>query len=192
MKHDAVTDQTKLSSGILEFDKKAFDECFRAMYPRLVRFACKITHDWNASCDITQDVFVMLWQQRDTIDPDRSVRGWLYRSVRNRSFNYLRDRKNAAGQEVIDTVPDDSFPVDGDPHSDREAALLDAKLREWIRELPERQREAFELSRFEGLIHDEVAAVMEVSPKTVNNHLTAALKQIREKYAQFRMSGSGR
>jgi DNA-binding NarL/FixJ family response regulator len=55
---------------------------------------------------------------------------------------------------------------------------LQKKILEWIEELPERQREAFELSRYEGLFHQEIAGVMQVSVKTVNNHLTSALKTL--------------
>jgi RNA polymerase sigma-70 factor (ECF subfamily) len=55
-------------------------------------------------------------------------------------------------------------------------------LKNWITDLPERQREAFELSRFEGLDHDEIASVMNVSSNTVNNHIVAALKRLRDRY----------
>ena len=61
-------------------------------------------------------------------------------------------------------------------------AILPKKLHEWVEQLPERQREAFELSRFEGLDHEEIAQVMQVSARTVNNHLVAALRQLRIHY----------
>ena len=62
---------------------------------------------------------------------------------------------------------------------------LSEKFGEWIEQLPERQQEAFELSRFEGLNHEEIASVMDVSPKTVNNHIVAALKQLRSLYEEY-------
>ena len=62
---------------------------------------------------------------------------------------------------------------------------LSEKFGEWIEQLPERQQEAFELSRFEGLSHTEIATVMEVSPKTVNNHIVAALRQLRSLYEEY-------
>lgn len=189
MKETEEIQQQKLAAGITKSDQKAFDELFRAMYPRLVRFAFKITQDWNGSCDITQDVFVMLWQHRKQIDPERSIRAWLYRSVRNRAFNYLRDRRDkrdVAGPATMETLTDDSFPADAGVSGDGQDDRLNIKLYEWINELPDRQREAFELSRFEGLYHHEIAGIMNVSVKTVNNHLTAALKQIRSSYEKFR------
>jgi len=199
------TEDTKLrwlAEGIRNSDRHAFDDLFRAMYPRLVRFAFKITQDWNASCDITQDVFVMLWQQRDTLDPDRSLRAWLFRSVRNRAYNYQRDRREIADPEAVNALADDArnpgVPY-GHSSSDDIHVLengqeteLQKKILEWIQELPERQREAFELSRYEGLFHHEIAGVMQVSVKTVNNHLTAALKHLRFCYESYRNASKNR
>lgn len=186
MKHTEETQQQRLSVHIRNSDQKTFDDLFREMYPRLVRFAFKITRDWYASCDITQDVFVMLWQTRNNIDPDRSIRSYLYRSVRNRSYNFLRDRRTVVDTSELHNLKDPSFGSESRVSGDGTDPVLTGKLYEWIGELPERQREAFELSRFEGLDHHEIAGVMEISKKTVNNHLTAALKQLRTCYEHFR------
>ncbi len=202
MKETEDTKQRELAEGIRNSDRRAFDELFRAMYPRLVRFAFKITQDWNASCDITQDVFVMLWQQRNTLDPDRSVRAWLFRSVRNRAYNYQRDRREIADPGAAEALVDDSrmpddvlVSTDGSNESSNGSSRelqLQKKIKEWIQELPERQREAFELSRYEGLFHHEIAGVMQVSVKTVNNHLTAALKHLRTCYESHRNASQER
>lgn len=219
----------RLAEGIRNSDSRAFDELFRAIYPRLVRFAFQITQDWNTSCDITQDVFVMLWLNRNTIDPDRSVRALLFRSVKNRAINYLRDRRSIADPETVEAIADhdtadgiqnNDSPVtfgrtdkmDGNGKSRRDGqdstrsdhqsrdlfkddgdhARLMKMLHEWVRELPDRQREAFELSRYEGLYHHEIADIMEVSVKTVNNHLTNALRQLRSRYHSSRQASPKR
>ena len=62
---------------------------------------------------------------------------------------------------------------------------LGHKFTEWIRNMPERRREVFELSRFEGLQHDEIAGVMDLSIKTVNNHMVLALNYLRECYKNY-------
>ncbi|MDX1638495.1 MAG: sigma factor-like helix-turn-helix DNA-binding protein, partial [Balneolaceae bacterium] len=56
----------------------------------------------------------------------------------------------------------------------------------WIEELPRQQQRAFELSRFEGLTHEEIAEVMEIAPRTVNNHIVAALKTLKERYERLK------
>ncbi len=192
----------RLAEGVRDSDRRSFDDLFRAMYPRLVRFVFKITQDWNTSCDITQDVFVMLWQQRNTIDPDRSVRAYLFRSVRNRAYNYQRDKREIADPESVDALREDSRAPDEfigegwtrDPAASENGkeSRLQKKILGWIEDLPERQREAFELSRYEGLYHHEIAGVMQVSVKTVNNHLTAALKTLRSRYDSYRNASEER
>ena len=172
------------------------------MYPGLVRFAFKITQDWNASCDIVQDVFVMLWQQRNTLDPDRSVRAWLFQAVRHRAYNYRRDRREIADPETVEALQDDprtaaehpveDWPSDAPASENGEESRLQKKILEWLEDLPERQREAFELSRYDGLYHHEIAGVMQISVKTVNNHLTAALKHLRSRYDSYRNASKKR
>ncbi len=192
----------RLAEGIRNSDHRSFDDLFRAMYPGLVRFAFKITQDWNASCDIVQDVFVMLWQQRNTLDPDRSVRAWLFQAVRHRAYNYRRDRREIADPETVEALQDDprtaaehpveDWPSDAPASENGEESRLQKKILEWLEDLPERQREAFELSRYEGLYHHEIAGVMQISVKTVNNHLTAALKHLRSRYDSYRNASKKR
>jgi RNA polymerase sigma-70 factor (ECF subfamily) len=72
-----------------------------------------------------------------------------------------------------------------DPEALAGTALIGEKIGGWIQELPERRREAFELSRFHGLRHDEIAAVMGVATKTVENHILLALRFLRDKLNAF-------
>jgi RNA polymerase sigma-70 factor (ECF subfamily) len=73
----------------------------------------------------------------------------------------------------------DTEPVEPDVGAQMDADRLEADLRAWIKELPDRQREALTLSRFENLSHEAIAEVMDISPRTVNNHIVQALKKLR-------------
>lgn len=169
---------------ILKSDREAFDKLFRSMYPRLVRFVSRYTRNKAVACDITQDVFVILWEKREELDPGRSVKAYLYTIARNRSLNYLRDHSN---ETVGLELPTESTALKTTAKRDsRDRSEKIGKLmKTWIEDLPERRREAFELSRFEGLDHDEIAGVMNVSPSTVNNHIVAALNYLREQYDEY-------
>lgn len=168
---------------IRQSNKRAFDELFRTLYPQLVKFAVSCTKEKSSAGDIVQDTFVALWQKRKSIDPEQSLKAYLYRIVRNRSLNYLRNRSSEISQP--DIIIDDKLQTEQEVDSGKNIDELSDKFEEWIEQLPERQQEAFELSRFDGLSHDEIAAVMEVSPKTVNNHIVAALKQLRIFYEAY-------
>ncbi len=160
-------------------DREAFDNLFRYLYPRLVRFAFKYVKNKAVAGDIVQDAFVILWEKREELDPQKSVKAYLYSIVRNRSLNYLRDHSSeTVGLESLKST---QLKTTDNTDQHEEEQLVDL-LREWIEDLPQRQQEAFELSRFDGLDHDEIAGVMEVSSNTVNNHIVSALKHLRSRY----------
>lgn len=168
---------------IRQSDRRAFDSLFRSVYPQLVKFAATYTKEKSSANDIVQDSFVSLWQNRLSIDPKQSLKAYLYRIVRNRSLNYLRNRSSEIAKSEI--IVEEKLQPAEQVESNENVDKLSEKFGEWIEQLPERQQEAFELSRFEGLNHEEIANVMDVSPKTVNNHIVAALKQLRSKYEEY-------
>jgi len=155
----------------------AFDEVFRFTYDPLVRYAKGLVGDTDTAHDLVQETFLKLWEVRATLDPSRSLKALLYRMVRNLAFNRRRDLNNREAKHAL--IQAETPPPIGLPDRHMDAHLLRGKLREWIGTLPERQKEALLLSRYEGLSHEEIALVMEVSPRTVNNHVVKALKYIR-------------
>jgi RNA polymerase sigma-70 factor (ECF subfamily) len=169
--------------GISESDRQAFDSLFRHLYPRLVHFAMKYTRSKAVASDMVQDAFVTLWEKRRELDPDRSVKAYLYRIVRNSSLNHIRDHSSKT--VGLEAVNDSRFKSNEGINWQDETEKFTTVLKAWIEDLPDRQREAFELSRFEGLEHDEIAGVMEISPNTVNNHIVAALNALKDRYSEY-------
>lgn len=140
----------------------------------------RYTHDRAAAKDVVQDCFVKLWQKRMYIDPEKPLKSYLYTMVRNRALNMIR---NQAGVEVNHDMANHISEAATNEESDQEGDSLEEFFIQCIEQLPDRQKEAFELSRFEGLDHEEIAEVMNLSPKTVNNHIVAALRFLREHYS---------
>lgn len=167
------------SHGLRRSDTNAFEAVFDAMYDALFRYSLYITRDREASSDITQDVFVKLWQIRDTIDPGRSLKSLLYQMARNYSLNHERQRKRHAADELTEDHPASGHHPLNDEILD--ADELGRRLNEWIEDMPDRRREAFMLSRYEGMSHEEIATLMNLAPKTVNNHIVLALQHLRQK-----------
>ena len=172
------------SQGLLRSDEAAYAALFDASYDALFRYALYITHDRAAAADILQDVYLKLWQVRESIDPERSLRALMYQMARNYALNHERQKKRHAAEAIEDDHPSVSFDTVNDDELD--AAALKERLEGWISEMPERRREAFMLSRFEGLSHEEIASLMDLAPKTVNNHIVLALQHIRKKLDAFR------
>ncbi|MEM8600100.1 MAG: RNA polymerase sigma-70 factor [Bacteroidota bacterium] len=157
-------------------DGAAFEALFRALHPPLVRFAAGFVQSGAEAEDLVQEAFVRLWERRADIDPTLSVRAWLYRTVRNRALNQIRDRRRRA--DLLDAQPPRPTTTAA-PDIALEARALADRLRTLVAALPERQREAFVLTRVEGLAHTEVAEVMGIAASTVNVHLVRALKALR-------------
>lgn len=164
-------------------DSGAFEAFFRALHPDLVRFAEGLLRDGASARDVTQDAFVRIWEGRERIDPGQSLKAFAYRTVRNLCLNRIRDGKTRSAllEEAYDPAPRSAAL----PDQEAAGTALAGHLRAWIGDLPERQREALTLSRFQGLNHDEVAEAMGVSPRTVNNHLVKALRTIRDRVREY-------
>lgn len=169
-------------------DRAALSALFEAAYAPLVRYARGLTAESKVPAeDVVQEAFIRLWKRRGTLDPDRSLKALLYTTVRHRAYNRMRDTSNR--QTLLDTMSEDRPAASGgdgpDPAEAADAELLGARLRAWIAELPERRREAFRLSRFDQLSYREIAEVMDVSVRTVENHVRLALQQLRDQLRAF-------
>ena len=146
----------------------------------------RYTHDEAAAKDVVQNCFVKLWNTRRRINPERSLKSYLYTMVRNRALNLIRDQADVEVNHQLASVS--TFSDEPEIAEDTQAEL-NKLFKQWIAQLPARQKEAFELSRFEGLDHEEISEVMDISPKTVNNHIVAALSVLKEHYSNHKPEG---
>ncbi len=165
------------SERLQSSDQRAFSELFEAMHVALLRYAWRFTGEQEAARDIVQDAFLKLWLIRTDVDPKRSLKALLYTMVRNLALNHKR-----AAQHTNGAFPEHDL-YDPAPAADQqvEASMLDQRLRQFIEQMPNRRREAFMLSRYEGLSHEEIAHVMNLTPRTVNTHIVLALKDLRNR-----------
>ena len=174
-----------VAASVRAGDADAFRQLFDALYGPLRRLAWSLVRDDAHAEDLVQEAFVRLWDRRASMDPDVPLRAWLYRTVRNLALNARRDHATRA-RLLDDPVARDTAavarpaPTPEDLSLDREMSRQVATL---VQDLPPRQREALLLSRVEGLSHAEVASTMGCAPRTVNNHLVAALNTLRRRLA---------
>jgi len=181
----SITDEEFVawSEGLRRSDRKAYSALFQATYDALFGFARYITRDEDAAHDILQDVYLKIWQVRETIDPTRSLRALMYQMVRNYALNHERRKRTHATDSLEKSMIEPS--IDTTAEEDLDTRALSDRLRAWIDAMPERRREAFVLSRFEGLSHEEIARVMNLTPRTVNNHIVLALQDLRSRLHRF-------
>lgn len=190
LEEDSASER-ELCAGLRASDMSAFRDIFHLMRDELVRYASAIVRDGDVAHDLIQDVFVSLWDLRERLDPDCALRSYIYRMARNRAYRHLRDeRLHAAKHELIMNEHDQSPPSSPLPDMEADGQILATYLNQWLQALPERQREALTLSRFQGLSHKEIAAVMGISARTVNNHILRALSHLEQKIQSLEPASS--
>ena len=160
----------------------AIDLLFRRHYRFVCKAAYRILPDGHLIEDMAQDVFFELWKKRESLNITTSVRAYLKRAVINKTLNYIRGQRMKFS-DIEDHTNQMSLPANA--LSDLQDEELKAVLHKAIDDLPERCRIVFTLSRFEEYSYQEIATELEISPKTVENQISKALKLLRialEKY----------
>ena len=186
---DPVDTLSDLSRRLTQSDRAAYGEIFRRFHAPLVRYARRITNDEATAYDVLQDVFMKLWEDRHTLTVKISLQAMLYTMVRNRALNSLRRNKWIATDAAAETVRDyqETAPTGDDLLA---ADDLRKHIRRWIDALPTRRAEAFILSRDHGLKHHEIAAIMDVSERTVDTHILLALRDLRGRLDALQNGGT--
>lgn len=157
---------------------KIFKLLFDFYYEETVRYALRLVHKPEIAEEIVQDVFERLWIRREQLQIKVSLSAYLYTSVRYQCINYLKSKINSFVLEDDLTRLDQSFDIS--PQDELELKDLKEALRISIEALPEQCRIIFDLSRNSGLSNSEIAVQLGLSPKTIENQITIALKKIRE------------
>lgn len=131
--------------------------------------------------EVVQAVFLKIWEQHTSLEIQQSLKAYLYRAVHNACLNQLKHEqvKQAHANHVKHTQEEAQT-------TDRlEQQEMKQEISRAINELPEKCREVFQLNRFEGLKYREVAEMLGISEKTVENQMGKALKLLRQKLAHF-------
>lgn len=168
-------------SLIKQGDESAFEQMFREHYQALCAFANSYLLDLDNAEEIVQNVFYKIWERRETLEINTSIKSYLFSSVRNACLNELKHDKVKQEHEGF---------VKATQSEGKEDGLLEQKelgyeINEAIESLPERCKEVFKLNRLEGLKYREVAELLNISEKTVEHQMGKALKVLREKLVHY-------
>ena len=175
-------DEKDLFEKIKKGDEKSFEFLFHKYYRHLCYFASKIINDDVAAEEIVQDFFVKLWEKREQLFIETSIKNYFFRSVKNLCLNFIQHYKTKLryAQIVISEVENHFSDDNNYPEID-----LSVKIEESINSLPEKRREIFRLSRQEGLKYHEIAQKLNISIKTVETQMSLAIKSLREKLKNY-------
>lgn len=157
-------------------DTQSFKELFEKYYDRFFSFAFALLRDADAAEDILQNVFLKLWIGRSNLNENLSIENYLLVSIRNEIFNYLRLKHNKSlVRGEMPEVEDLSSDIDERINFNEVSYHLDRI----ISEMPPQRQKVFIMSRYRNMTTRQIADELGLSPRTVERHITIALKEIK-------------
>ncbi len=167
---------------VRESDVDAFRELFNRYQPILFRRCLFMTRDPDRAHDTVQETFVRIWENRAKMRDDLSFLALAIRISRNLILDAARHRK--IHERLWDRIPRPARSEGDDPEEALELSALQEKLRKTLNDnVADRCRTIFLLSRFERLSNREIAGLLGIREKTVENQIARALKVLRKKLA---------
>ncbi len=159
-------------------DQQAFSDLFKRFYPLLFQYGTKITTDSSALEDAIQELFIELWQKRETLSVV-SVRSYLLQALKFKLFKLFRVKSPLVNREELEeTVFDishETFLINQQNEHAQSNAIIAA-----LNQLSPRQREVIYLKIYKGLSYEEISLVMNINYQVVRNLLCQALKTVRK------------
>ena len=155
-----------------------FEDVFQRSYQRFCQRVFRITNDIEVAEDIVQEVFISFWErwQRQAIETPEA---YIYKACINKALNYSSSLKRKSRLQEVH-YKEQSTQTGSSPEQDMEQQELEDRVQQSIDTLPPMCRKVFLLSRYEEKSHKEIAAFLEISPNTVDNHIKKALSVLRK------------
>ena len=165
----------------------AFEYLFEKYSKVLFRFSCKILKSQTEAEEVVQQVFLKVWEKRRSIDPEQKFNAYLFTVALNdiRKSFLAKAKENKFKVELYDVL----FGEFSEDQDEKDFSHYLAILDEQVEKLPGKRREIFLLHKKEGLTVAEVAGYLNLSPKTVENQITAAIKSLRDAFLKKNIKG---
>jgi RNA polymerase sigma-70 factor (ECF subfamily) len=153
----------------------SFQAVFELHFENLCSYACTFLRNMDEAEDVVQNVFLKMWEKRDSLLITHSVRSYLFRAVHHQCLNQLDHRvirqkhqDHSQREHATDTQPPEVFPEE-----------VETRVKEAIDALPEQCRLIFMMSRYEELRYAAIAEKLGISVNTVENQISKALRVLR-------------
>jgi RNA polymerase sigma-70 factor (ECF subfamily) len=160
-----------------------FEKIYLQFYASLCVFAKSFVYDDDEAEEIVQSIILKLWEHKESTAEITSLKSYLYRAVRNTCLNHIKHEKIKNQYQDTSWIKLKEIESEFiDPYQNTE---LEEHINEAIFNLPERCREVFEMSRFDGLKNKEISEKLDISVKAVEANITRALATLRKKINNY-------
>ena len=164
-------------------DTEAFNSIFCGYYKDLVLFANRFTKNLDIAEEIVQDTFVLLWDKHEILDIETSIKSYMLKAVKNKCIDLHRHNLH-----IKDHVDSEKWRSDRYVN-DTENYILHSELQEQIDKallsLPDKISETFRMNRYKGLKYNEIANILGVSQRTIEDRIGKALNMLRCKLKDY-------
>lgn len=159
-------------------DEYAFEEIFGRFRSRLVSYLVRFTKSTDEAKELTQDIFLKLWINRQHLSDVESPQQYIFTMARNKAVDYLRRAAldSRMRQDLWGSIKESRSTTEEQIFANEKSTLVD----EAIYKLSLQKQIVFRLSRVEGLTHDQIAVQLNISKNTVKNHIVAAVRFIKD------------
>ena len=178
-KYSKKLDQSDLLLRLQTGDEDAFAELFYTFYDKLFGFVFGLIHSKTKAEDITQEVFLKIWQNRTDMVDVENINPFLFRIAQNQAIDYLRK----SAREVLATSI--HFELESQNNTPEPLELLidnelKDKLSEAVKQLPPQQQKIYTLYKEQGIKQDEIAKQLNLSRSTIQSHMKLAMGNIHK------------
>ncbi len=184
-KFNSLPTDKALVEQIKDHDEEAFEKLFRRYYSGLHRFLWGYVKNNQIAEDLVQEVFVRVWENRGTLNPNEKIKTYIYKVGRNLAIDHSRHKKVVREWEeekkALHSVPVLEKKIDDRLHK----KFMLTEVKKAIEDLPEKRRLVFILSRYEGMTYKEIAEKLDISVNTVDTQICRALKTLRDKFSSL-------
>jgi RNA polymerase sigma-70 factor (ECF subfamily) len=171
---------SELTQKIKTGEKKAYQELFELYAPRIFRFSFSYLKNKADAEELVQEVFLKIWEKRETLDQSKNLKAFIFKVAVNTIYDFIRHKniENAFGDFVRTRA---ELSSNNTWHTVIYEEML-LNIQNLIAQLPEQQQKIFQLSKEEGLSNEEIAAKLNLSKRTVENHLYRAVSFLKEHF----------
>lgn len=175
-KNDCTHSDQELAELIKQNDTEAFRELYYKYYRNLIHYGWHWTRSMDSSRDLVQETFTRVWINRNRLNPEKSIKAYLYKTIHNLIINQnkLHSSKNVS-------LDDDNESRSQSPNDDRELTI---DVQTAVNNLPEKLRTVFLLSRIEGFSYSEIAVICSISQKAVEKRMSRAFDTLRKLFSE--------
>ena len=170
-------------------EEQLYEQLYKRYYPRLFNYSLQFTKNKQVAQDLVHEVFLKLWEKSDNLN-HVAVKALLFKMTRNMCLNYIKHLKivqNVYVDLASITKWEELYRIEfvkDEPHMLIEKEI-EQKISDIMQELPDRCREVFVLSRMKGLRNRQIAEQLNISLKTVEKHISQAIRTFKDEFSLF-------